>query len=214
MNSLDKIFCYSLYKYLRIYLELLYGYFLYETNVMGSNNIEKLIITAQELIDDSFKLGIKVIESGYEPTTIVTLWRGGATVGIAIDELMSYKKIITNHNVLKTSSYKNTEQLSSVKIFGLEGTLDRLGKKEKILIIDDIFDSGNTIDAVINALNEKHSYVIKEIRIAVPWFKPENNKTLISPDYYLHETNKWIVFPHELESLSEDEIIKYRSGII
>ena len=115
---------------------------------------------------------------------------------------------------MKTSSYENTEQLSSVKIFGLEGTLDRLGKKEKILIIDDIFDSGNTIDAVIKALNEKHSYVIKDIRIAVPWFKPENNKTLISPDYYLHETNKWIVFPHELESLSEDEIIKYRSSVI
>ena len=181
---------------------------------MGNNNIEKLIITAQELIDDSFKLGIKVLASGYQPTTIITLWRGGATVGIVIDELMSYKKIITNHNVLKTSSYKNTEQLSSVKIFGLDGTLDRLGEKEKILIIDDIFDSGKTIDAVINAINEKHSYVIKDIRIAVPWFKPENNKTLISPDYYLHETNKWIVFPHELESLSEDEIVKYRSSII
>tara|TARA_B100001063_G_scaffold229854_1_gene242434 strand:+ start:300 stop:845 length:546 start_codon:yes stop_codon:yes gene_type:complete len=181
---------------------------------MDSNNIEKLIITAQELIDDSFKLGIKVFESGYQPTTIITLWRGGATVGIVIDELMSYKNIITNHNVLRTSSYKNTEQLSSVKIFGLDSILERFEKKEKILIIDDIFDSGNTIDTVINAINEKHSCFIKDIRIAVPWFKPENNKTLISPDYYLHETDKWIVFPHELESLSKDEIIKYRSSII
>ena len=129
---------------------------------MGNNNIEKLIITAQELIDDSFKLGIKVIESGYQPTTIITLWRGGATVGIVIDELMSYKKIITNHNVLKTSSYKNTEQLSSVKIFGLDGTLDRLGEKEKILIIDDIFDSGNTIDAVIREIDVKTKQVLIE----------------------------------------------------
>ena len=56
---------------------------------MGNNNIEKLIITAQELIDDSFKLGIKVIESGYQPTTIITLWRGGANGEIVIEELMS-----------------------------------------------------------------------------------------------------------------------------
>ena len=32
------------------------------------------------------------------------------------------------------------------------------------------------------------------------------NKTKRKPDYYLHETDKWLVFPHELEGLSMQEI--------
>ena len=45
-----------------------------------------------------------------------------------------------------------------------------------------------------------------EIRVATPYFKPEKNKTDRKPDYYLYETDKWLVFPHELEGLSLQEI--------
>ena len=44
------------------------------------------------------------------------------------------------------------------------------------------------------------------IRIATPYYKPENNQTNRKPDYYLQETSKWIVFPHELTGLSLEEI--------
>jgi len=49
----------------------------------------------------------------------------------------------------------------------------------------------------------------KDIRVATPWFKPSNNKTAITPDYYLHTSDEWLVFPHELSGLSEQDI---RSG--
>ena len=45
-----------------------------------------------------------------------------------------------------------------------------------------------------------------EIRVATPYFKPKNNKTDRVPDYYIHETDQWLVFPHELQGLSMDEI--------
>ena len=45
-----------------------------------------------------------------------------------------------------------------------------------------------------------------EIRIATPYFKPKNNRTDSAPDYFLHETEQWLVFPHELHGLSADEI--------
>ena len=45
-----------------------------------------------------------------------------------------------------------------------------------------------------------------EIRVATPYFKPAKNKTKRKPDYYLYETDKWLVFPHELEGLSMQEI--------
>ena len=46
----------------------------------------------------------------------------------------------------------------------------------------------------------------RNVRIATPWYKPNNNQTSLKPDYYLHETDKWIVFPHELAGLSMQEI--------
>ena len=36
--------------------------------------------------------------------------------------------------------------------------------------------------------------------------KPTKNKTGRKPDFYLHETDEWLVFPHELDGLTIDEI--------
>jgi hypothetical protein len=42
--------------------------------------------------------------------------------------------------------------------------------------------------------------------MAVPWYKPMRNETDLVPDYYLHETSEWLVFPHELDALTPDEM--------
>ena len=44
--------------------------------------------------------------------------------------------------------------------------------------------------------------------LATPYFKPTKNKTNREPDFYLHETDQWLVFPHELDGLTIDEIKK------
>ena len=41
-------------------------------------------------------------------------------------------------------------------------------------------------------------------------FKPKKNKTDRKPDFYIHETEKWLVFPNELEGLSIEEIIEFK----
>ena len=46
----------------------------------------------------------------------------------------------------------------------------------------------------------------RKVKIATPWYKPGNNQTSLVPDYVLHETDAWIVFPHELAGLSFEEI--------
>ena len=53
-----------------------------------------------------------------------------------------------------------------------------------------------------------NNFPATEIKVATTFFKPSQNKTDRKPDYFLHETDKWLVFPHELEGLSSDEIIK------
>ena len=73
--------------------------------------------------------------------------------------------------------------------------------------MDDVFDSGRSIQAVIKSLKKKaRRNAPHDIRIAVPWFKPNKNVTKITPDYYLHSTDDWLVFPHELDGLDEKEI--------
>jgi hypothetical protein len=51
------------------------------------------------------------------------------------------------------------------------------------------------------------------IKIATPYFKPSNNKTDKEPDYYLHSTDEWLVFPHELSGLTMQEILDNKPGI-
>ena len=48
--------------------------------------MDKTVLSAQDLLEDSIELGIKVLESGFEPTFIVGLWRGGSSVGIVVQE--------------------------------------------------------------------------------------------------------------------------------
>ena len=53
--------------------------------------IAKTFLSAQGLLEDSFILGNQIIESGFHPTHIVGIWRGGAPIGIAVQELLEYR---------------------------------------------------------------------------------------------------------------------------
>jgi len=176
--------------------------------------MDKVILTAQELLDDSFRLGIKVIESQFEPTLLVAIWRGGASVAVAIHELMVYQGFKLDHTIIKASSYAGTEQSNHIVIDGMNNIIDRITKNDRLLIVDDIFDTGRTIVSVLQALREGcGENTAEDIRVATPWYKPAKNNTDIIPDYYLHTTDKWVVFPHELDALTEDEIAIHRSVI-
>ena len=52
--------------------------------------MEKQYINAQQLLDDSFALGLQILESGYVPHFIIGVWRGGTPVGITVQELLDY----------------------------------------------------------------------------------------------------------------------------
>jgi hypothetical protein len=49
-----------------------------------------------------------------------------------------------------------------------------------------------------------------EIRVATPYYKPANNKTDRVPDYYLHSSDEWLVFPHEIDGLTVEELRENR----
>ena len=63
-----------------------------------------------------------------------------------------------------------------------------------------------SINQVVNDLKKACKKNTPEIRIATPYFKPNKNKTDRKPNYYIHETDNWLVFPHELDGLTIEEL--------
>lgn len=173
--------------------------------------MHKTVLKAQELLEDSFELGLKVLESGFEPTLIIAIWRGGTPVGMAVQEILAYCGIESDHIAIRTSSYTGVDERSTVSVHGLNYIVKKVCHDDRVLIVDDVFDTGNTIKAVVEELAQRaRGNTPADIRIAVPWFKPTRNETDLVPDYYLRETAEWLVFPHELDALSPDELLKSR----
>ncbi len=172
--------------------------------------MEKLFVSAEELLKDSFELALQIFESGYRPSFIVGVWRGGTPVGIAVQEVLELLDCKTDHFAIRTSSYEAMDKQSKeVKVYGLQHLVDTINVDDQLLIIDDIFDSGRSIEAIIDTLKDKcRRNTPDDIRVATVYYKPKRNKTTRVPDFYLHETDEWTVFPHELEGCSVDELKK------
>lgn len=177
--------------------------------------MEKKFITAQELLEDSFKLAATVYEDGFRPQFIIGIWRGGAPIGIAVQEYFDFKKVETDHIAVRTSSYYGiNKQSKEIKVHGLHYIIENANANDGLLIVDDVFDSGRSVDALIKQLKKlSRNNMPTDVRVACPWFKPKNNKVDIVPDYYIHESEEWLVFPHELSGLTEKELIEGKSDL-
>lgn len=170
--------------------------------------MEKHFISADELLLDSFKLAEKIFRSGFKPHFIVGVWRGGAPIGIAVQEYLDYMGVETDHIAIRTSSYFGIDQQhKEVKVHGLDYVIDNVEANQELLIIDDVFDSGRSIRAVLEQIKiQAGSNTPKTIKVACPWYKPKRNVTDLTPDFFVHATDQWLVFPHELKGLSLSEI--------
>ena len=176
---------------------------------------EKRYLTAQELLIDSFELGIRIFKSGFLPSFIIGIWRGGTPVGIAVQEILDHLGVKTDHIAIRTSSYCGIgKRNKKVRVHGLDYVIRRANWEDGLLIVDDVFDSGSSIKAVLKTLKRKMRRNLPgDIRVATPWFKPSNNVTDMKPDYFIHDTDQWLVFPHELDGLTREEILANKPGM-
>ena len=174
---------------------------------------EKIYLTADSLLKDSWELAAKVLDSGFRPTFMIAVWRGGAPIGIAVQEYLSYHGIETDNIAIRTSAYASgiDEKHKQVSVHGLSYLVKNVKHEDSLLIVDDVYDTGNSIKAIINELNERARLnTPHDIRIAVPYYKPSRNQTFRVPDYYIHETSAWLKYPHSLEGLSRGEMKEER----
>ena len=177
--------------------------------------MEKHFIQSEKLLKDSFQLAWQVYESGYRPNYIVGVWRGGAPIGIAVQEFLDVLGVESDHIAIRTSYYSSIAvKKQSVQVYGLNYVINKLESEDSLLIVDDVHDTGLSIDQIIKNLNKACKKNTPEIKVATPYFKPKNNETNRTPDYFLHETDRWLVFPHELEGLSIEEIIENKPELL
>ena len=173
-------------------------------------------IAANDLLLDSFKLAASIYEAGFRPDFLVGLWRGGSAVGIAVQEGLDHFGVPTDHIAIRTSysgRHKYDEMVDkadTIRVHGLQYLLENLCAQHSLLIVDDVYSTGSSVAAVINQLAQKtRRNMPQDIRIASVWYRP-STRTKRIPDYFIHETDDWLVLPYELSGLSLEEIAAHK----
>jgi hypoxanthine phosphoribosyltransferase len=176
---------------------------------MRPEPIDKFFISADSLLRDSIELGLKVVRSGFRPTFLVGIWRGGAPIGIAVQEILEYNGIECDHVSIRTSSYTGMDQQSrTVRVHAIDYLVSSLNAEDQLLLIDDVFDSGRSLEAVIAELRRRcRRNTPDQIRVATVYYKPARNRSNLIPDFYVRATDRWLVFPHEVTGLTREEIL-------
>ncbi|MFV8834078.1 hypothetical protein [Aquisalimonas sp.] len=171
-----------------------------------------------DLIQDAFRLGVQVYESGFRPNFIVGLWRGGSAVGIYVQECLQTLGVETDHIALRTS-YQGMHDYDAmvaspdakIRVHGTHYLLDNLNRDDRLLIVDDVFGTGHSVAAVLRRLNNQlKRNMPTDTRVATLYQRPSANQTGITPDYCQHQSEDWLVFPYEMNGLSRDDIDRHK----
>lgn len=170
---------------------------------------------------DGYRLGEKIFTSGFKPTFIVGLWRGGSSVGLVVQECLATLGIATDHISLRTS-YQGREQYQQdaarsapIRVHGKQYLLENLNAEDRLLIVDDVFSSGRHTGAVIEQLRRGVKRNMPEdIRVATLWYRPHEKDQQQKPDFYLHETQDWLVLPYEFSDLTQQEIARHKPFLL
>lgn len=164
----------------------------------------KRYISADEYLRDTWRLAAVVRRSGWRPDILIALWRGGAPVGVALHEFFSVAGWSMQHIPLKCASYTGIgENSGGVTFTHGDIVFGMIRKGDRVLVVDDVFDTGKTAAAV----RERLEGIGAEMRFACVYWKPLKNVTSLRPDYFVRDVGtEWIVFPHEIAGLTPAEI--------
>ena len=165
---------------------------------------QKIFLDSNGITRDSFALARLIYDAGFRPDVIIGLWRGGTPVAVAVQEFLQYLGVECYHTAMKTQAYTGIGEHKHPVIENMGAVLDHVKGAKRVLVVDDIFDSGDTVAAV----KEAFAPFIPDLRFATLYYKPARSRWPFKPDFYLKETDAWLVFPHELVDLTPDEILR------
>ena len=192
----------------------------FESNYIVSS--EKLYVSCEQLMIGSVILARKVLDSGFfyqdksdkYKNYLLGIWRGGTYPGIFCHEFFKYKGLTILHFPIKTEFYTGTDQVKKkVSVWGIDDIIEVINAEDKLLIIDDVWDRGWSLHTVLHEIRKRARKNAPEMKTAVVFYKPEKNETELEPNFYVAKTNRWIIFPHELEDLTQKEIETFKHPV-
>ncbi len=139
-------------------------------------------ISWNEATEMCHKLSDAIKADCYSPDIIIGITRGGL-VPLAI---VSYDLNVRNIQTIALRFYNEDKRSGQVEQL-VPLHLDDLAKYVKVLVVDDVADTGETIGYVLSKLENR------EVRVATLMYKPKNSK--VKPDYFVEETDDWVNFP-------------------
>jgi len=125
---------------------------------------------------------------GYTPDTIVAIARGGWTLGHAYATATDNRRLMSINAIL----YEGEQKGRACEVFNLPD----LSSAQKVLLLDDIVDSGETMREVLSRLKDTYPHIT--IKTASLYYK---KSALIQPDFSLYEAKEWIDFFWEKDYL-------------
>jgi xanthine phosphoribosyltransferase len=146
--------------------------------------LEKYYYGYDEFLRDTLNLAKQLKE--YQPDTLLAVARGGVTLGHFLASALDTRRLFTINSI----HYEETKKLDTFDIFNIPDLSDA----KKVVLIDDIVDSGETMQEIINLLKEK--YPNCEFKVATIFYKPT---AVIEADFKVKEAKAWIDFFWEID---------------
>jgi len=183
--------------------------------------MQKRFIEEQELLEDAYRLAGQIYASGFRPDFIVGVWRGGSTVGIYVQECLQYLGVETDHIAVRTSYrgrddyFRQLQQGNEMRAHGLQYLFENLNADDALLIVDDVYSTGRNVQAIVKRLHQQNKLnMSKDVRIAAPYYRPGAGRDDSPPDFFLQQTEDWLVLPYELTGISRAEMAEQKSWML
>lgn len=122
----------------------------------------------------------------YNPDTLLAVARGGVTLGHFLANSLDNRRLFTINSI----HYDDTKKLDTFDIFNIPN----LDDASKVVIIDDIIDSGETMTEIIKVLKTKYQNI--DFKVATIFYKPT---AIIKADFQVKEATQWIEFFWEID---------------
>ncbi len=133
---------------------------------------------------EEFKVDVNTLAKEmkvYNPDVILAVARGGMTLGHFLAEALEMRSLYAINSI----HYEETRKLDTIQIFNIPD----LSRAKRVVIVDDIIDSGETMIEIERVLGKQFPEV--EFKIASIFYK---DKALLRPDFAAREATEWIEF--------------------